>query len=128
MMSESLNDLAFGLGMDNDLGIGTDLDLDLEDTVLQPDDAAPASEIHELPFPVRSITNSPGCEPGSRAPSSSSPASPSSSGADLRPVRRARTVRVDAWAVPASANWTRTRRTIRTVARVSRSTDWALPF
>jgi len=70
------------------------------------------THIHEFPRPVPSITNSPGCTP---ARMSVSP-------------RRVRPVRVDAWAVPASVSWTRTRMTLRKVSRHSHATDWALPF
>jgi len=87
------------------------LDLDLE---LDPQDAEASELTRDLPLQVPSITNSPRCAP-------SQPLKPSS-------PRRVRPVRVDAWAVPASANWSRTRTTIRKVARGTRSTDWALPF
>lgn len=73
-------------------------------------------DLQDQPVPVRSITNSPRCAPASVAKST-------------RP-RQARTVRVDAWAVPASANWSRVRTTttVRKVRRGTPSTDWALPF
>ena len=73
---------------------------------------------------VGTLTNSPGCSPNASA----------------RPIRRARSVRVDAWSAPAPANWGRSRRTVRKVngqgqgrARSGRKTgvpssDWALPF
>lgn len=73
---------------------------------------APLDNVHELPLihhiETPSLTNSPGCTP--TAP------------------WRMRTVRVDAWSVPASANWTRTRRTVRKVNRSEKKADWALPF
>ena len=68
----------------------------------------------DLPLQVPSITNSPRCAP-------SQPVKPTV-------PRRVRPVRVDAWAVPASANWSRTRTTLRKVNPGTRSTDWALPF
>jgi hypothetical protein len=77
-------------------------------------DQGRSSSTRDLPRQVPSITNSPRC----------APAQP------LKPnvPRRIRPVRVDAWAVPASANWSRSRTTIHKVSRTSRSTDWALPF
>ncbi len=68
--------------------------------------------LHEFPLRVPSITNSPGCTPARRSV----------------PPRRVRPVRVDAWAVPASVSWTRTRTTLRKVNRHSHATDWSLPF
>ena len=130
-------------------------DLELEDPTPLVERAGSRDKLHELAAPVRSLTNSPGCTPGASstaspiaspiaspmtspsAPSISPSTSPStqsvssaesSPNAGLRPIRRARRVRVDAWAVPASASWSRTRTPMRKVARVSRSTDWALPF
>ena len=83
--------------------------------------ATPAAETagnpHELPIQVPTITNSPRCAPARP----SKPQTPT-------PPRRVRTVRVDAWAVPASVNWNRTRTAVRKVGRGTRSTDWALPF
>ncbi|MBJ21033.1 MAG: hypothetical protein GY910_23970 [bacterium] len=134
-MSESLNDVAF----------------DLEDTPLDADESSPLNDLYEWPLPssplsapllpsspsppsspsspsVRSITNSPGCTPSLSSSSPSHTSQPPHGETGLRPVRRARTIRTDAWSVPASANWTRTRNPIRKVSRVSRSTDWALPF
>jgi hypothetical protein len=72
--------------------------------------------IHDLPLRVPSLTNSPGC----------TPAFPQMRTA--APLRRVRPVRVDAWATPASATWTRTRKSVRKVSRQSQSTNWALPF
>ncbi len=68
--------------------------------------------LHEFPLCVPSITNSPGCTPA---------------GASV-PPRRVRPLRVDAWAVPASVSWTRSRTTLRKINRHSHATDWALPF
>jgi len=71
--------------------------------------------------PVATLTNSPGSAPSSEA----------------RPIRRARSVRTDAWSSTAPASWGRSRRTVRRVQgrdRASRgvnaspSTDWSLPF
>ena len=90
------------------------------------DEATPRN-LHELNIPVPTLTNSPGCLPKTDEAGSTSRSSANSK-TPLLSVRRARGVRVDAWAVPASANWGRSRRTMRKVSRVSRSTDWALPF
>ena len=68
------------------------------------------------PIAVRSLTNSPRCEPRPEIAARPSPS------------RRLRTVRVDAWSEPVSVSWTRNRTTVRKVNRTSRSTDWALPF
>jgi len=75
---------------------------------------SPANTLHELPLQVPTLTNSPRCSPSEPA----RPAAP----------RRVRRVRVEAWAVPASVNWSRTRSNVRKVDRNPRSTDWALPF
>jgi hypothetical protein len=89
----------------------TDSNHDLE---LDPQDPETSEITRDLPRQIPSITNSPRCAP-------SQPSKPNA-------PRRVRAVRVDAWAVPATANWSRTRTTIRTVKRGTRSTDWALPF
>lgn len=97
--------------------LDSDLDLDAEDRDQNQDETlnqVRTERTRELPLQVPSITNSPRCAP-------SQPLNPN-------PARRARPVRVDAWAVPASANWSRTRTTVRKVSRGTRSTDWALPF
>jgi hypothetical protein len=73
---------------------------------------------HEHPREVPTLTNSPGCVPA---------AVPRASKA-LRGPRRAPKVRVDAWAVPAAASWSRTRSTVRKISRRPRSKGWALPF
>ena len=65
----------------------------------------------ESPRRVPSLTNSPGCVPRRAAP-----------------LRRTGAVRVDAWAVPAPASWSRTRRIVRKVQRQPQGVDWALPF
>ncbi len=70
--------------------------------------------IHDLPLQVPTLTNSPRC----------APAAPTRRAAP----RRVRKVRVDAWSVPAPANWSRTRSSVRKVNRSSHATDWALPF
>jgi hypothetical protein len=121
-MSESLNDVAF--------------DLELEDTLPQANELELLDQLPEISVPVRSITNSHGCAPKASSNSKPSPAALSNPTpeSETRPIRRPRRggrvdpVRVDAWAVPASANWSRTSKTIRKVSRVSRSTNWALPF
>jgi hypothetical protein len=125
IMSESLNDVAFGhdLGLDLEIDLGPDLEL--QDTLLDADELDSLSDLPEHPVAIRSISNSPGCTPASQ------PASRPASRPNPRllgPIRQPRSVRVDAWAVPASANWSRTRRPMRKVKRISRSTDWALPF
>jgi hypothetical protein len=100
-----------------------------------PEAEAATPNLHELPLPVSSLTNSPRCAPAQRArtikPARLAPsktAIPSSTPPTPQPPRRARTVRVDAWAVPASTNWSRTRTTVRKVSPGTPSTDWALPF
>lgn len=94
-------------------------DLGLDDTE-DFEDADALDNLHELTLHVPTITNSPRCVPARSAQPSN--------GKNPTTPRRVRTVRVDAWAVPASANWSRTRTTIRKVNRGTRSTDWALPF
>jgi len=112
-----------------------DLDIDeLEPDGLEPDGLEPDGQgpeisdcSRDLPLQVPSITNSPRCAPShSSHPPKASALAPSA----LVPgvLRRVRKVRVDAWAVPASANWSRPRTTIRKVTGRARSTDWALPF
>lgn len=106
------------------------LDLDLNDLDrfgdLSEDELYAPADVSEIPsaalsLAVPSLTNSPGCTP-SAAP---------------RPIRRARSVQVDAWSAPAPANWGRSRRTVRKVqgtrqarrvASSKPSSDWALPF
>ena len=96
--------------------LGLDDTEDFEDT----DALASLDNLRELTLHVPTITNSARCVPARSARPSrqKNPTTP----------RRVRTVRVDAWAVPASANWSRTQTTVRKVNRGSRSTDWALPF
>ena len=92
-------------------------------TELNTDMEADQTNLHELPLHVPTLTNSPRCAPATR----STPTKPTT-------PRRVRTVRVDAWAVPASVNWSRARTAVRKVSKASkvnrstRSTDWALPF
>jgi hypothetical protein len=71
--------------------------------------------VRELPRRVPTLTNSPGCAPTSPALKTNVP-------------RRVRSVRVDAWAVPAAASWSLTRATVRKVSRSPRSVDSGLPF
>lgn len=107
---------------------------DLDDSLSQPTTARG----HRMsllsvrsPRRVQTLTNSPNC-----APESVNSAQNQSPSPDRPPIRRARgvgvngarSVQTDAWAVPASANWSRTRKTVRKVNRTPRSTDWALPF
>ena len=137
---------------------------DLEgDDLFAPADLSETS-IGPVPMRVRTLTNSPRCMPAAlgesdadtadgSAPSMTSTTSAtsttstdSSEAGTSRPIRRVQSVRADAWAVPAPANWGRTRRAVgmRKVAapsnhsprqarsRVARaqspSSDWALPF
>jgi hypothetical protein len=87
-------------------------------TELNTDMEADPTNLRELPLHVPTLTNSPRCAPATRSTKPTTPTTP----------RRARTVRVDAWAVPASVNWSRARTAVRKVNRSARSTDWALPF
>lgn len=104
----------FNFGLDN-----TEDTEDTED-IEDPEETDPIANLHELQLHVPTITNSPRCVP-------IRPAQTSNQKKSTTP-RRIRTVRVDAWAVPASANWSRTRTTVRKVNRGTRGTDWALPF
>lgn len=101
-----------------------------------PDSAPATPDAHSVP----TLTNSPHCIPhyaphpdpteaeSTRATASPTPSPTPTSTARPAPPRRRRVLRVDAWAEPASTNWTRTRRTVRKVRRKSRTPDWALPF
>ena len=107
----------------DELGLDGDLHLDLG---LEEDDYPTSmAGVEQSPAAVRvaSLTNSPGAMPARRPK------------AAQLPIRRVRTVRVDAWSEPASVSWGRPSKTMRSVgrpvgkvSRVSRSTDWALPF
>ena len=114
------------------------LDLDLSSLAaplegdLSDDELYAPADVSELPerpltLSVATLTNSPGCRPAAVAPSAD--ATPGA-----RPIRRARSVRVDAWSTPAPANWGRARRTVRKVQGRARakggtaSADWSLPF
>ena len=88
---------------------------DKTDTQTDMNMEADPTNLHELPLHVPTLTNSPRCAPAAEP---TKPITP----------RRVRTVRVDAWAVPASVNWSRARTAVRKVNRSTRSTDWALPF
>ena len=129
-----LDRLAVDLDFEPDFEPDFELDFDLTpqptpNRSLDSSETAPRSapKVRTLSVGIRSLSNSPGAAPAPSLARESS-RSTGSAPADVQPVRRARPVRVDAWAVPASANWTRTHKTIRKVRRVSRSTDWALPF
>ena len=144
-MSEPLNEIHMSSNLSSDLGSNLDFELDYDldsdlgsdfglvaeilteavvgENTPQVEGESTSGNLRALPVRVPTLTNSPGCLPGF-----SSSSSGGESRSVLPPVRRARTVKVDAWAVPASANWGRSRRTMRKVSRVSRSTDWALPF
>jgi hypothetical protein len=74
--------------------------------------------LREHPREVPTLTNSPGCVPA---------VAPREADA-LHGPRRARTVRVDAWAVPAAASWSRTRSSVRKISRRPRASGWTLPF
>ncbi|MEM9175065.1 MAG: hypothetical protein AAGC67_07505 [Myxococcota bacterium] len=107
------------------LDLDLDLDLDFTELDRSEDELFAPADVSELPsaalsLSVPTLTNSPGCVPA-------------------RPIRRARSVQVDAWSAPAPANWGRGRRTVRKVqskgsgrgrraATASPSSDWALPF
>ena len=144
-MSESFKPLDPLTELDR-LAVDLDFDLDLDASEAP---SRSARKVRILPVGIRSLSNSPGAAPHtSLARESSRKARPASQtrpdglpereaeataedsgeARQLQPIRRARPVRVDAWAVPASANWTRTHKTTRKIRRVSRSTDWALPF
>ena len=99
---------------------GFNLGLDNTEETEDPEESEPIANLHELRLHVPTITNSPRCVP-------TRPAQASNQKKSTTP-RRVRTVRVDTWAVPASANWSRTRTTVRKVNRGTRGTDWALPF
>jgi hypothetical protein len=101
-----------------------------------------SNNLRDLPLCVPSLTNSPGCAPMDSPHSTSltpptpptprTPRTPlTSPGSRMRtaaPLRRVRSVRVDAWSSPAATTWTRTRKTVRKVNRQPHSTNWALPF
>jgi hypothetical protein len=94
------------------------------DEIEESDPLASLENLHELQLHVPTITNSPRCVParsGETFGQASNPKKPTT-------PRRMRTVRVDAWAVPASANWSRTRTMVRKANRGTRSSEWALPF
>ncbi len=84
-------------------------------------------DAQDVPLRVPSITNSPGCVPGFRKPRAARQVQTRTTHTTA-PLRRVRTVRVDAWATPAATSWTRTRRTVRKVSYQPQSTSWALPF
>ncbi len=116
----------------NSIQAASDSDRNLETTssnAPQPVSESPEakSTVNSSLQAVPSITNSPGCAPGNGTGLGESAAT-SSVHAGHRAPRLVRTVRVDAWAVPASTNWTRTRTTARKVTRGPRPAAWALPF
>lgn len=109
---------------------------------------ADVSETSIGPVPmrrVRTLTNSPSCTPADLNQSDAD-ANSETTAESGRPARRMQSVRADAWAVPAPANWGRTRRAVgmrkvaspsshsprqarsRTARAQSPSSDWALPF
>ncbi len=111
---------------------------------------ADVSETSIGPVPmrrVRTLTNSPSCTPADLSQSNADADANSQTTTETgRPVRRLQSVRADAWAVPAPANWGRTRRAVgmrkiaspsshsprqarsRAARAQSPSSDWALPF
>ena len=111
---------------------------------------ADVSETSIGPVPmrrVRTLTNSPSCTPADLSQSDADANANSETTTETgRPVRRLQSVRADAWAVPAPANWGRTRRAVgmrkiaspnshsprqarsRAARAQSPSSDWALPF
>lgn len=122
---------------------------------LQGDDLYAPADVSETsigPVPmrrVRTLTNSPSCTPADLSQSDADADANANSETTTetgRPVRRLQSVRADAWAVPAPANWGRTRRAVgmrkiaspnshsprqarsRAARAQSPSSDWALPF
>ena len=111
---------------------------------------ADVSETSIGPVPmrrVRTLTNSPSCTPADLSQSDADANANSETTTETgRPFRRLQSVRADAWAVPAPANWGRTRRAVgmrkiaspnshsprqarsRAARAQSPSSDWALPF
>ena len=111
---------------------------------------ADVSETSIGPVPmrrVRTLTNSPSCTPADLSQADADANANSETTTETgRPVRRLQSVRADAWAVPAPANWGRTRRAVgmrkiaspnshsprqarsRAARAQSPSSDWALPF
>jgi len=111
---------------------------------------ADVSETSIGPVPmrrVRTLTNSPSCTPADLSQSDADADANSQTTTETgRPVRRLQSVRADAWAVPAPANWGRTHRAVgmrkiaspsshsprqarsRAARAQSPSSDWALPF
>ena len=106
----------FNLGLDETEGIEEAYETD------------PLANLHELSLHVPTITNSPRCVPTRSVHTSGQTSGQAANPKKPTTPRRVRTVRVDAWAVPASANWSRARTTVRKVNRGTPSTDWALPF
>ena len=124
---------------------------------LQGDDLYAPADVSETsigPVPmrrVRTLTNSPSCTPADLSQSDADADADANANSETttetgRPVRRLQSVRADAWAVPAPANWGRTRRAVgmrkiaspnshsprqarsRAARAQSPSSDWALPF
>jgi len=124
---------------------------------LQGDDLYAPADVSETsigPVPmrrVRTLTNSPSCTPADLSQSDADADADANANSETttetgRPVRRLQSVRADAWAIPAPANWGRTRRAVgmrkiaspsshsprqarsRAARAQSPSSDWALPF
>jgi len=112
----------FNLGLD-DYTDETD-EIEGSDPLASLDNLDSLDNLRELQLHVPTITNSPRCVPARSGQTSGQTSN------QKKPTtpRRVRTVRVDAWAVPASANWSRTRTMARKVNRGTRSSEWALPF
>ena len=102
-----------------------DFDLDLENETELSESSRPARaalsrlathapRASERPRTAKSLTNSPGCTP---APEFSPECAP-------RPIR---SVRTDAWSVPASTSWARPSRALRKVARRALETEMVEP-
>jgi hypothetical protein len=137
-MSERPNDLDLHHNLDHDLDLDTLAPVSRRDTELEwapetgPEAAGEptSNNLRDLPLCVPSLTNSPGCVPTTSAHSTrpTLPTRPSSRTRTAAPLRRVRSVRVDAWSSPAATTWTRTRKTVRKVNRQPQSTNWALPF
>ena len=96
-----------------------DFDLDLENETDLSESSRPLRAGHshqtaERPRTAKSLTNSPGIAP---APASYPNRAP-------RPIR---SVRTDAWSVPASTSWARPSRALRKVARRALETEMVEP-
>ncbi len=103
--------------------LSRELELLEGDALYAPADVS-ETPVGPMPRRVQTLTNSPGCLPSTTSPISTTSTS-ESSGSDSgeTPVREARSVRPDAWALPAPANWGRTRRAGPARAGAARATN-----